>query len=76
MVDLLASWRDTPAKTSIVEFVSADGLATGVRLEDDTVLPADLVLVAVGAYPRCVLCPRLPPQSGLSAGLKSLIFPF
>jgi 3-phenylpropionate/trans-cinnamate dioxygenase ferredoxin reductase component len=39
----------------VVEFISTDGLATGVRLEDDTVLPADLVLVAVGAYPRTEL---------------------
>jgi NADPH-dependent 2,4-dienoyl-CoA reductase/sulfur reductase-like enzyme len=41
--------------TGVVEYVASGGRATGVRLEDDTVLPADLVLVAVGAYPRTEL---------------------
>ncbi|TDV52003.1 NAD(P)/FAD-dependent oxidoreductase [Actinophytocola oryzae] len=38
--------------TGVVEYAGADGKATAVRLEDGTELPADLVLVAVGAEPR------------------------
>ena len=36
----------------VVEFASEDDRVTGVRLEDGSVLTADFVLVAVGAYPR------------------------
>jgi NADPH-dependent 2,4-dienoyl-CoA reductase/sulfur reductase-like enzyme len=46
----------------IVEYVGENGRATGVRLEDDSLLPADLVLVAVGAYPRT----ELAQEAGLA----------
>jgi NADPH-dependent 2,4-dienoyl-CoA reductase/sulfur reductase-like enzyme len=39
----------------VAEFTGADGLATGVRLDDGTEVPADVVLVAVGAKPRTEL---------------------
>jgi NADPH-dependent 2,4-dienoyl-CoA reductase/sulfur reductase-like enzyme len=48
--------------TGIVEYVGENGRATGVRLEDDSLLPADLVLVAVGAYPRT----ELAQEAGLA----------
>ncbi|MFG3522876.1 NAD(P)/FAD-dependent oxidoreductase [Nocardia nova] len=37
------------------EIVTADGKATGVRLDDDTVVEADAVLIAVGARPNIEL---------------------
>ncbi len=37
------------------EIVTADGKATGVRLDDDTVVNADAVLIAVGARPNIEL---------------------
>ncbi|OBA68016.1 pyridine nucleotide-disulfide oxidoreductase [Nocardia sp. 852002-20019_SCH5090214] len=37
------------------EIVTADGKATGVRLDDDTVVDADAVLIAVGARPNIEL---------------------
>lgn len=46
----------------VVEFVGADGRATAVRLEDGSELPADLVLVAVGAAPRT----ELAQEAGLA----------
>jgi len=48
--------------TGVVEYVRDGSRATGVRLEDDTVLPTDLVLVAVGAYPRT----ELAQEAGLA----------
>ncbi|SRR6266498_1443611 len=48
--------------TGIVEYVGEDGRAVGVRLEDDSLLSADLVLVAVGAYPRT----ELAQEAGLA----------
>jgi NADPH-dependent 2,4-dienoyl-CoA reductase/sulfur reductase-like enzyme len=36
----------------VTEFVGADGVATGVRLDDGTEVPGDVLLVAVGARPR------------------------
>ncbi|MFL6124087.1 NAD(P)/FAD-dependent oxidoreductase [Actinophytocola sp.] len=48
--------------SGVEEFVAENGRATGVRLEDGTVLPADLVLVAVGAYPRT----ELAQEAGLA----------
>ncbi|HEX6351707.1 NAD(P)/FAD-dependent oxidoreductase [Actinophytocola sp.] len=36
----------------VVEYLGTDGAATGVRLDDGSEVPADLVLVAVGAEPR------------------------
>jgi 3-phenylpropionate/trans-cinnamate dioxygenase ferredoxin reductase subunit len=48
--------------TGIVEYVGENGRATGVRLEDDSLVPADLVLVAVGAYPRT----ELAQEAGLA----------
>lgn len=48
--------------TGVVEYTGADGRATGVRLEDGSELPADLVLVAVGAYPRT----ELAQEAGLA----------
>ncbi len=41
--------------TGVAEFVGADGAVTGVRLADGAEVPADLVLVAVGARPRTEL---------------------
>ena len=41
--------------TGLAEITGADGVATGVRLDDGTEVPADLVLVAVGAKPRTEL---------------------
>jgi 3-phenylpropionate/trans-cinnamate dioxygenase ferredoxin reductase subunit len=41
--------------TGVVEYTGADGVATGVRLDDGTEVPADLVLVAVGVRPRTEL---------------------
>jgi 3-phenylpropionate/trans-cinnamate dioxygenase ferredoxin reductase subunit len=46
----------------VVEYVGADGRATAVRLEDGSELPADLVLVAVGAEPRT----ELAQEAGLA----------
>jgi 3-phenylpropionate/trans-cinnamate dioxygenase ferredoxin reductase component len=46
----------------VVEFVGAAGRATAVRLEDGSELPADLVLVAVGAAPRT----ELAQEAGLA----------
>jgi 3-phenylpropionate/trans-cinnamate dioxygenase ferredoxin reductase subunit len=40
---------------AIAEIVGEDGRATGVRLEDGEVVPADLVLGAVGAVPNVEL---------------------
>jgi 3-phenylpropionate/trans-cinnamate dioxygenase ferredoxin reductase component len=48
--------------TGVVEYTGADGRATAVRLEDGSELPADLVLVAVGAYPRT----ELAQEAGLA----------
>jgi 3-phenylpropionate/trans-cinnamate dioxygenase ferredoxin reductase subunit len=46
----------------VVSYVGADGRATGVQLEDGSELPADLVLVAVGAAPRT----ELAQEAGLA----------
>jgi 3-phenylpropionate/trans-cinnamate dioxygenase ferredoxin reductase subunit len=46
----------------VVAYVGADGRATGVQLEDGSELPADLVLVAVGAAPRT----ELAQEAGLA----------
>jgi len=47
---------------SLAEITTRDGRATGVRLQDGTVIPAELVLVAVGATPNT----HLAQTSGLS----------
>ena len=39
---------DLRTEVSVVEIVGADGVVTGVRLGDDTVCPADLVIVGIG----------------------------
>jgi NADPH-dependent 2,4-dienoyl-CoA reductase/sulfur reductase-like enzyme len=39
----------------VVEFTGVDGAVTGVRLDDGSAVPADVVLVAVGAKPRTEL---------------------
>jgi 3-phenylpropionate/trans-cinnamate dioxygenase ferredoxin reductase component len=41
--------------TGVVEYTGSGGTATGVRLDDGSEVPADLVLVAVGAKPRTEL---------------------
>jgi 3-phenylpropionate/trans-cinnamate dioxygenase ferredoxin reductase subunit len=41
--------------TGVVEYTGADGVATGVKLDDGSEVPADLVLVAVGVRPRTEL---------------------
>ncbi|WP_330182699.1 FAD-dependent oxidoreductase [Nocardia sp. NBC_01503] len=46
---------DLRCETKVAEITTADGRATGVRLSDDTVIPADAVLVAVGARPNIEL---------------------
>jgi 3-phenylpropionate/trans-cinnamate dioxygenase ferredoxin reductase subunit len=46
---------------SLAEITIRNGRATGVRLQDGTVIPADLVLVAVGAAPNT----HLAQTSGL-----------
>ena len=43
---------------TVEEIVVDDGKATGVRLGDSTVLPADAVLVAVGAAPNIEIAER------------------
>lgn len=43
---------------TVEEIVVEDGTATGVRLGDGTVLPADAVLVAVGAAPNTEIAER------------------
>ncbi|ANS29607.1 ferredoxin-NAD(+) reductase [Rhodococcus opacus] len=43
---------------TVEEIVVEDGKATGVRLGDGTVLPADAVLVAVGAAPNIEIAER------------------
>jgi 3-phenylpropionate/trans-cinnamate dioxygenase ferredoxin reductase component len=39
----------------VAEFTGEGGRVTGVRLDDGSVLPADLVMVAIGAVPRLEL---------------------
>jgi len=48
--------------TGVAEFTGADGRVTGVRLDDGAEVPADLVLVAVGARPRT----ELAQEAGLA----------
>jgi 3-phenylpropionate/trans-cinnamate dioxygenase ferredoxin reductase component len=48
--------------TGVRELVGQDGKVTGVRLDDGTLLPADLVLVGVGISPRS----ELAEQAGLA----------
>lgn len=53
---------DLRTGVKVAEIVTRDGMATGVRLGDDTVLEADAVLVAVGARPNI----ELAVDAGLS----------
>jgi NADPH-dependent 2,4-dienoyl-CoA reductase/sulfur reductase-like enzyme len=46
------SWR---LDTGLAEFTGEGGRVTGVRLDDGSLLPADLVVVAIGAMPRVAL---------------------
>ncbi|MEQ4726233.1 FAD-dependent oxidoreductase [Nonomuraea sp. B19D2] len=55
---------DLRTHAAVAEIVSAGGAVTGVRLADDTVLPADDVLVAIGSVPNT----EWLGGSGLSAG--------
>jgi NADPH-dependent 2,4-dienoyl-CoA reductase/sulfur reductase-like enzyme len=63
--------------TGLAEIAGADGLATAVRLDDGTEVPADLVLIAVGAKPRTELAEdaklALSDDGGLNvdAGLRT-----
>ncbi|MBS9372844.1 NAD(P)/FAD-dependent oxidoreductase [Rhodococcus sp. B50] len=43
---------DLRTSTSVREIVAYDGRASGIRFGDDSVVPADAVLVAVGARPN------------------------
>ncbi|MEU5843820.1 FAD-dependent oxidoreductase [Rhodococcus sp. NPDC047139] len=43
---------DLRTNTSVREIVAYDGRASGIRFGDDSVVPADAVLVAVGARPN------------------------
>jgi NADPH-dependent 2,4-dienoyl-CoA reductase/sulfur reductase-like enzyme len=43
---------DLRTHAAVAGIVSADGAVTGVRLADETVLPADDVLVAIGSVPN------------------------
>ncbi|AII09758.1 MULTISPECIES: NAD(P)/FAD-dependent oxidoreductase [Rhodococcus] len=60
---------------TVEEIVVEDGKATGVRLGDGTVLPADAVLVAVGAAPNIEIAERagLDVDGGIlvDAGLQT-----
>jgi NADPH-dependent 2,4-dienoyl-CoA reductase/sulfur reductase-like enzyme len=55
--------------TGVVEYLGADGVATAVRLEDGTEVPADLVLVAVGARPRTELAHDMGLEMSEGGGL-------
>ena len=46
------TWR---FNAGVAEFTGQDGRVTGVRLEDGDTVPADLVVVAIGAMPRVEL---------------------
>ncbi|MGQ0839749.1 NAD(P)/FAD-dependent oxidoreductase [Actinokineospora sp.] len=46
------TWR---LGTGVAGFVGDEGVVTGVRLDDGTVLPAEVVVVGVGAAPRVEL---------------------
>jgi 3-phenylpropionate/trans-cinnamate dioxygenase ferredoxin reductase component len=46
------TWR---LDTGLAEFTGEGGRVTGVRLDDGSALPADLVVVAIGAIPRVAL---------------------
>jgi 3-phenylpropionate/trans-cinnamate dioxygenase ferredoxin reductase subunit len=43
----------------VTRIVGADGKVTGVELADDTVVPADVVLIGVGVIPRTELAEQL-----------------
>ncbi|OBJ69974.1 FAD-dependent oxidoreductase [Mycobacterium sp. 1274756.6] len=67
---------DLRLQTGVAEITTADGTATGLKLEDGTQIRADAVLVAVGAQPNL----ELAEQAGLEtadggvavdAGLRS-----
>ncbi|MFI1913656.1 NAD(P)/FAD-dependent oxidoreductase [Nocardia sp. NPDC020380] len=53
---------DLRTGVKVAEIVTHDGMATGVRLGDDSVIEADAVLVAVGARPNI----ELAVDAGLS----------
>ncbi|MFJ4650855.1 NAD(P)/FAD-dependent oxidoreductase [Nocardia sp. NPDC088792] len=53
---------DLRTGVKVAEIVTRDGIATGVRLGDDSVIEADAVLVAVGARPNI----ELAVDAGLS----------
>ncbi|AYA25965.1 NAD(P)/FAD-dependent oxidoreductase [Rhodococcus rhodochrous] len=50
-----ANGVDLRTNTSVREIVAYDGRASGIRFGDDSVVPADAVLVAVGARPNVEL---------------------
>jgi 3-phenylpropionate/trans-cinnamate dioxygenase ferredoxin reductase subunit len=52
---------DVRLRSSVTEFVGEDGHVTGVRLEDGSVLSADLALIGIGLIPRI----RLAESMGL-----------
>ncbi|MFB7717736.1 NAD(P)/FAD-dependent oxidoreductase [Nocardia sp. NPDC056100] len=60
---------DLRVATKVAEITVADGRATGVRLADDTVIPADAVLIAVGARPNI----ELAVDAGLATGEGVLV---
>jgi 3-phenylpropionate/trans-cinnamate dioxygenase ferredoxin reductase subunit len=45
--------------TAVTRFEGADGTVTGARLPDGSLLPADLVIVGIGAEPRTELAEQL-----------------
>jgi 3-phenylpropionate/trans-cinnamate dioxygenase ferredoxin reductase component len=55
---------DLRLNSSVQEITTADGTATGLRLGDGSTVPADAVLVAVGAAPNIELAER----AGLAMG--------
>lgn len=52
---------DVRLRSSVTEFVGEAGHVTGIRLDDGTVLPADLALIGIGLIPRI----RLAESMGL-----------
>jgi 3-phenylpropionate/trans-cinnamate dioxygenase ferredoxin reductase component len=55
---------DLRLQAQVEEITAADGKATGLRLGAGTNIPADAVLIAVGAHPNV----ELADQAGLSTG--------
>lgn len=67
---------DLRLQTGVAEITTADGTATGLKLEDGSQIRADAVLVAVGAQPNLELAEQAGLQTAdggvaVDAGLRS-----